>query len=257
MVRLSEEQLNYLGKDALVILASSLQEQMASLEIQLHNANANLADNNRQTELLTEQIRLMNQRQFGRKAESNLSEMDGQLTLFDSFNEVEFSQTPETAEPTVEEITISSYRRSKAKGKREADLDGLPARIFEHRLSEEELAATFPTGYKELPVEIYKRLHIIPETFIVEEHHVHVYAARFNDGTIVKAKRPADLFRNSVATASLVASVINGKYANAFPLANPKLLCATAFTLPPIHWLTESSKALITICPLSTTACMN
>ena len=218
MIRLSEEQLNHLGKDALVILVASLQEQMASLQMKLDNANANLADNNRQIELLTEQIRLMNQRQFGRKAEANLSDIEGQLTLFDSFNEVEATQTSDAAEATVEEITISSYRRSKTKGKRDADLDGLPARILEHRLSEEELAEKFPNGYKELPAEIYKRLHIIPETFLVDEHHVHVYASKSNDGTIVKAKRPADLFRNSIATASLVASIINGKYVNALPL---------------------------------------
>ncbi len=35
-------------------------------------------------------------------------------------------------------------------------------------------------GYKELPHEVYKRLHVIPETFIVDEHHVHVYASRDN-----------------------------------------------------------------------------
>lgn len=66
--------------------------------------------------------------------------MEGQLTLFDPFNEVESFQKKDLQEPTIEEVTISSYRRSKAKGKREADLDGLPARIFEHKLSDEELA---------------------------------------------------------------------------------------------------------------------
>ena len=218
MMHLSEEQLNNLGKDALIILVASLQAQMDALRKQLDDANAHLADNNRQIELLTEQIRLMNQRHFGRKAEANLSDMDGQLTLFDSFNEVEGFQKPDAPEPAVEEVTISSYRRSKTKGKRDADLDGLPARIFEHRLSEEELAEKFPDGYKELPAEIYKRLHIIPETFIVDEHHVHVYASKSNEGTIIKAPRPADLFRNSIATASLVASIINGKYVNALPL---------------------------------------
>lgn len=218
MKHLSDEQLNNLGKDALVILVASLQEQLDSLRKQLDDANTHLADNNRQIEFLTEQIRLMNQRHFGRKAEANLSETDGQLTLFDSFNEVEGFQKPDLAEPSVEEVTISSYRRSKTKGRRDADLDGLPARIFEHRLSEEELAEKFPNGYKELPAEVYKRLHIIPETFIVDEHHVHVYASKSNDGTIVKAERPADLFRNSIATASLVASIINGKYVNALPL---------------------------------------
>lgn len=88
--------------------------------------------------------------------------------------------------------------------------------MIDHCLSEEKLAETFPGEYKELPHEVYRRLHIIPETFIVDEHHVH--ASKDNDGTIVKAPRPADLFRNSIATASLVASIINGKYNNALPL---------------------------------------
>ena len=218
MLELSEEQLKHLNKDALVIIAASLQNQLRSMAHQLENANVRLDDNNRQIELLTEQIRLMNQRHLGKKAESGLNDMEGQLTLFDSFNEAEGFQKKDLAEPTIEEVTISSYRRSKTKGKRAADLDGLPSRIFEHRLSDEELDEKFPNGYKELPVEIHKRLHIIPETFIVDEHHVHVYASKSNDGTIIRAERPLDLFRNSIATPALVASIINDKYANTLPL---------------------------------------
>lgn len=217
MLELSEEQLKHLNKDVLVIIAASLQNQLRSMAHQLENANVRLDDNNRQIELLTEQIRLMNQRHLGKKAESGLNDMEGQLTLFDSFNEAEGFQKKDLAEPTIEEVTLSSYRRSKTKGKREADLDGLPSRIFEHRLSDEELDEKFPNGYKELPVEIHKRLHIIPETFIVDEHHVHVYASKSNDGTIIRAERPLDLFRNSIATPALVASIINGKYANTLP----------------------------------------
>lgn len=218
MMQLSEEQLNILDKEALVIIVSSLQDQLLSMQAQLDTANAQLSDTNRQIELLTEQIRIMNQRHFGRRSESALSEIDGQLTLFDSFNEVEALKKEELPEPEITEVVISSYRRSKAKGKRDADLNGLPARIIEHKLSEEELAQKFPEGYKELPEEVYKRLHIIPETFIVDEHHVHVYASKNNDGTILRAPRPADLFRNSIATPALVASIINGKYVNALPL---------------------------------------
>lgn len=218
MIQLSEEQLNNLDKGALIIIVSALQDQLQSMSRQLDTANAQLADTNRQIELLTEQIRIMNQRQFGRKSERNLGVTDGQLSMFDSFNEVEGFHNPAVCEPVIQEIVIASYRRSKSKGKRDADLDGLPARIIEHRLSDEELAERFPNGYKELPVEIYKRLHIIPETFIVDEHHVHIYASKDNDGTIIKAERPVDLFRNSIATASLVASIINGKYVNALPL---------------------------------------
>ena len=52
----------------------------------------------------------------------------------------------------------------------------------------------------------------------MDEHHVHVYASRKNDGRIVKAPRPADLFRDSIATPTLVATVMNAKYTNALPL---------------------------------------
>ncbi len=218
MIRLSEEQLHSLNKDALIVMFSALQDQLFSLQAQLDAANASLADNNRQIELLTEQIRILNQRSFGRKSERGLSEEDGQMTLFDVFNEAELLLKEGLEEPGITEVIVSSHRRSKTKGKREADLEGLPARIIDHRIPEEELSKLFPEGYKELPEEVYKRLHIIPETFIVDEHHVHVYASKANTDVIRKAPRPKDLFRNSIATAPLVASVIHGKFANALPL---------------------------------------
>ena len=222
MIQLSDEQLNNLGKKALVVIVSSLQDQLLALQSQLDHANAQLSDNNRQIELLTEQIRIMNQRFFGRRSESSVSEVDGQLSLFDSFNEAEYLKQDPLKEPGITEVVIPSYHRKKTVGKRESDLSGLPARIIEHTLSDEELAARFPDGYKELPEEIYKRLHIIPETFIVDEHHVHVYASKNNDGTILKAPRPKDLFRNSIATPALVASIINGKSHAARPCKDQK-----------------------------------
>ena len=151
MAELSPEQLNSLDKETLIIIINSLSAQLDALQAQLDSANSMLADNNRQIELLTEQIRIMNQRHFGKKSESSLGMIEGQMTLFDSFNEAEFLVKPDAAEPEITEVVISSYKRSKAKGKREADLDGLPARIIEHRLTDEELAKKFPEGYKELP----------------------------------------------------------------------------------------------------------
>ncbi len=223
-MNLSEQQLNSLNKEALIILVASLQTQLKAVQgqldatnSQLDKANEQLAQNNKQIELLAEQIRLMNQRHFGRKSESDI--IDGQMSIFDFFNEAEATATPDAPEPQeVAEVVIASYRRKKTVGKRDEDLSGLPARIFQHQLSDEKLAELFPHGYKELPEEVYRRLHIIPETFIVDEHHVHVYASKNNDGTIVKADRPADLFRNSIATPALVASILNAKFVNALPL---------------------------------------
>ncbi|MCI6165885.1 MAG: IS66 family transposase [Lachnospira sp.] len=249
MLILSEEQLNNLNKEALVIIAVSLQDQMQSLHAQLDKANAQLADTNRQIELLTEQIRIMNQRQFGRHSESGL--MEGQLTLFDSFNEAEATADAQVPDPDITEVVISSYRRKKATGKREEDLEGLPARVFDHRIPDDELARLFPNGYKELPDEVYKRLHIIPETFIVDEHHVHVYASKDNDGTIVKAPRPVDLFRNSIATPSLVASILNGKYNNALPLeCQSKAYKCNGINLSTntmANWVIKSSDAYLSL----------
>ena len=251
MVRLSDEKLNSLNKEALIIIVASLQDQLESIQSQLDSANSMLSDNNRQIEMLTEQIRIMNQQRFGRKSESGLNEPDGQLTLFDMFNEAEFLSKPDSPEPEITEVTISSYKRSKTQGKRDIDLDGLPARIINHTLSEDELAKKFPEGYKELPEEIYKRLHVIPETFIVDEHHVHVYASKKNTGSIIKAPRSVDLFRNSIATPPLVASVINGKYVNALPLdRQSKTFRCNGINLPSntlANWVINSSDMYLSL----------
>ena len=46
MIQLSDEQLNNLGKEALVVIVSSLQNQLLALQSQLDHANAQLSDNN-------------------------------------------------------------------------------------------------------------------------------------------------------------------------------------------------------------------
>ena len=96
----------------------------------------------------------MNQRQFGRKTEKN-SVPDGQLNLFEFFNEVESLSKPSLPEPDIESVVVKSHSR-KVKGKREEDLKDLPVRIINHTLSEEELKIKFPNGYKELPNEYTK-----------------------------------------------------------------------------------------------------
>ena len=139
----------------------------------------------------------MNQRFFDRKSEAAVSEVDGQDSLFDFFNETEYLKQDHLKEPEITEVLIPSYHRKKSVGKRES---------IEHTLSDEKLADRFPDNYKKLPAEVYKRLYIIPETFIVDKHHIHVYVLKNNDGTILKAPKPKDFFRNSVATPALVAS---------------------------------------------------
>ena len=76
MVQLSDEQLNNLSKEALAILVSSLQNQLAAMKGQLDTANAQLMDQSKQLEIFAEQLRIMNQHQFGKRSEAT-SEIDG------------------------------------------------------------------------------------------------------------------------------------------------------------------------------------
>lgn len=201
---LTPEQLDKMDKRALIAIITSLQGQLNSISGQLN--------------FLTEQIALMNQRSFGRKTEKS-DQLPNQLSLSDyddCFNEPEIL-ADDSPEPEIKEVIISGYTR-KSKTKRETKLEGLPARVYEHAIPADRLAELFPNGYKELPVETYKRLAVIPRQFIVDEHHVHVYASKDNDGTIIRADRPVDLFRNSIATPSLVSLIIASKYGLHIPL---------------------------------------
>lgn len=204
---LTEEQLNQMDKHVLITIIKGLQLQLNSISSQL--------------EFLTEQIALMNQRSFGRNTEK-LDQMH-QMSLFEVFNEPEFF-SDDSEEPEVSEIIVPSHTR-KTKTLREENLKGLPVRVYEHELKKEELNRLFPNGYKEIKPVVYKRLSIIPQTFLVDEHRIHQYTSKDNDGRIIKAKRSPDLFRNSIATASLVAAIINGKFNNHLPLGRQTRCC--------------------------------
>ena len=61
------------------------------------------------------------------------------------------------------------------------------------------------------------RIKVEPAKYTVEEHHICVYAGKTTD-KIVKTFRSKSLLRNSIATPSLVASIMNAKYVNGMPL---------------------------------------
>ncbi len=195
----TKEDLDGYSKEMLITLFLSMQEQVEQV--------------NQNMERLIEQIACAKQQRYGRHSEK-LSVIEGQLNLFNEMEQV--METLYVLEPEFEDICPKKTSK-KRKGKREEDIKGLPVTIIRHALSEEELREQFGEHYKQLPDEVYKRLKYHPATYEVEEHHVEVYAGMDNQ-TIVKAKRPASLLRNSIITPSLEASILNGKYVNALPL---------------------------------------
>lgn len=201
----TRDELNSQSKDSLVTTILAMQDTIDRLS----------ADTNR----LIEQIAIANNKKYGRSSEKK-DVIDGQMSIWDypEFNEAEalLEQCGPVEEPAEEEVIV--VKRKKAKGKREEDLKDLPTEVLRHSISEEKLLERFGTdGWYRLPDEVYKRVRIVPAQYIAEEHHVEVYVGK-KTKEIIKADRPKDLLRNSVATPSAVATIMNAKYVNGLPL---------------------------------------
>ena len=212
-VKYTEEQLNSVDKSFLIQLLLQQQEQLEAITKELHASNEKM-------QLLMEQVILGKQNRFGRSSEKMedtsqicFCEVDGTIVFF---NEAEAVCDLNAAE--LEDLELKSPKQPKRKGKKEADLSGLPFRRLDHYLSEEELEAEFGVkGWKQLPDAISRKYHFVPAKVEVEEHHIGVYASK-TDEHMVKADHPKALLHGSLVTTSLCAAIINGKYVNAVPL---------------------------------------
>lgn len=212
-VKYTEEQLNTVDKPFLIHLLLQQQEQLEALTKELHASNEKM-------QLLMEQVILGKQNRFGRSSEKmddtnqiSFREVDGSIVFF---NEAEAVSDLSVSEP--EDLELRSPKQSKRKGKKEADLSGLPIRRIDHYLSETELEEEFgEKGWKQLPDAISRKYHFVPAKVEVEEHHIGVYASK-TDEHMVKADHPKSLLHGSLVSPSLAAAIINGKYVNAVPL---------------------------------------
>ena len=212
-VNYTEEQLNNVDKSFLIQLLLQQQEQLNALTKELHASNEKM-------QLLMEQVILGKQNRFVRSSEKMedtsqicFREVNGTIVFF---NEAEAVCDLNAAEP--EDLELKSPKQPKRKGKKEADLSGLPVRRIDHYLSAEELEAEFGVrGWKQLPDAISRKYHFVPAKVEVEEHHIGVYASK-TDEHMVKADHPKTLLHGSLVSPSLGAAIINGKYVNAVPL---------------------------------------
>lgn len=223
---LSEEQLVKLNKkDVLQLLLESMAQEK-ELRSQLAVLTDELKRTNQQMQVILEKWNLAQANRFGRSSEKmgydtgTCQQLELAVMYAECFNEAEatVNGTPPD-EPDMEEVTVTAHKRKKHAGKREEDLKDLPhAEPVISTLTEEELLEQLGPGYRQLKEEVYQRLEFHPSSFEVKEYHICVYVSA--DGKkFAKAKRPqADLFRNSIATPSLLAGILNYKYVNALPV---------------------------------------
>ena len=190
----TEEELNNLSREELIALQLNAQEEYSTI---------------------LERIASMNANTYGRKSEKFVN--PDQIVM-EGFNETEAAAEEETeSSAPSEEITVQSHTRKKSVGKRDIDLSKFEVQVVNHELPEEVLVSAFGEGgWSKLPDQIYKKLEVHPAKYEVMEHHIFVYKG--SNGKIIKADHPAEVLNNSIATPSLVASVMNAKYTNAMPL---------------------------------------
>lgn len=187
----------------------SLQEKVQLLEQQNAQLNAKL-------KWYEEQYRLSQKRLFGTSSEQS----DAQQ--IDLFNEAEDLGSPQVAEPTVETVT---YSRQKREAGQTADkIKDLPVETIEYCLEDADQICPNCSGLlHEMSQQIRREIKIIPAQAVVVEHVQHIYACRAcEQGNIttpvIKATMPKPLLPGSIASASLVATIIDNKYTNSLPL---------------------------------------
>ena len=192
-------------------------QELESEYIQLNDRHTALKI---EAEWLREQLKLSKSKMYGKSSEKGLLDDGVQLSLF---NEVELHQDPQEEEPTADEI-IGQKRQGKKKGMKKQKIKSLPVERIDYHLKEEEqVCPRCGESLQVLNKEVHDEIEVIPAQYKIRRTVRYVYACRNceqtgTEATIIRADAPAPFFRNSLASASLVAYIICGKYVLALPL---------------------------------------
>ena len=219
----TEEQLNRMSsKDMRSLLKIMMQHQQKQEEtLQKQETRIQLLEEQKKeleflNAMLSDRLTLAQKKRFGASSEK-YAEGYTQMNLF---NEAEQEADPNAAEPDLEEVHPSPYRRKKRRGKKEEDLSSFETtEVIEYKLTGTDgYCPDCNTKYKVVTKETVKRLKFIPARFEVVEEVTFVYSCP-KCGAMKRPEKTAPLLKGSVATPSLVAGIMNAKYVNGMPLA--------------------------------------
>lgn len=127
----TDEQLKNMSRENLAQALKLMQEHQTKLEAKQKILEEKVHELEFLNALLSDKLTLARKKQFGSSSEKY---QDGYVQM-NLFNEAEQESDPEAAEPEMEEVHPSSYKRKKRKGKKEEDLSAFPtAEVIEHKL---------------------------------------------------------------------------------------------------------------------------
>ncbi len=240
MKRITREQLNSMSSSEKEALILNLMKATGNQQKLIDQQKAEIDKQKAEMERLSDVVRALQNMIFGRRSEKDIlkdADQSSNRQLQFVFNEVEgileIMDPADLADSDAEEenpeegtIQVPSHKRKRPKGKRKADLSKLEKVVKEYTLSEEELNKYFGGNYTELKPEKHSVVEYQPAHFVNVEQVVHVY--RGADGKIIRADHPETLLRTSIATPSLAAGIMNGKYVNHLPLARMETIFRNA-----------------------------
>ena len=212
----TEEQLRHMSREDICSLIKIMQEQRQKQETRIQLLEEKTKELEFLNAMLSDRLTLAQRKRFGASSEKYA---DG-YTQLNLFNEAEQEADPDAPEPDMEEIHPSSYKRRKHSGKKEEDLSTFETtEVIEYKLTgADRYCPDCGTKYKVVTKETVKRLKFIPARFEAVEEATYVYSCP-KCGTMKRPEKAPSLLKGSVATASLVAGIMNAKYVNGMPLA--------------------------------------
>lgn len=193
-------------------------DTVESLKAEIETLKSEIKNLQKLNDWYVEQLKLKAKERFGASSEKYT---DGQISLFDVFNEAETLKEPIAIEPE-ESVVIPEHKRKK--GHRGSKLKDLPVDVIEYKL--EETDAYCDVCGEKLEVmkkEVRKELVVIPAEIRIVEHVTYVYSCRNCDkngigGFIKTAPHPSALIPKSIVSPSFMSYIMNQKYTLALPL---------------------------------------
>ena len=197
----------------MISMPETLPDDPILLKQLLLAASARMSEKDGQIEFLREQNALLLQRLFGRKSEQGTDPDSPQLAMF---NEAESlaEAAPEVATDEAEEVVAPTPRR----GKRRPLPAELPRIEVLHELPEHELICACGCRKHVIGEDTSEQLEIVPMQIRVIRHIRKTYGCRGCEAAPVTADKPAQLIEKSVASPSLLATLLTAKYVDGLPL---------------------------------------
>jgi transposase len=188
---------------------------------------------------LEEQLRLLQQRRFGKSSEKNLDQIELQL-----FNEAELLDLQAALdEAQAETVTVPAHARTRSKPR--ALPQDLPRVEVVHDLSEADQVCSCGQTLTHIGDEVLEQLALIPQQYYVVRHLKRKYACSCK--TCVRtATMPNQPLPASQASPQLLAQVMVSKYHDGLPLyRQEKMAARESLDLPRAklaRWMIEGAR---------------